>query len=62
MWCAMFGATDDNLRPVLEDIEFYQVSLSSTDSVDFEPGMDVADIFIEDNDGWLKNDTHFVVV
>ena len=48
--CAMFGAIDDNLNPILEDTEFYQISLT-VDNADIEPSQSVADIFIIDNDG-----------
>ena len=49
--CAMFGAIDDNLNPILEDIEFYQISLTTVDNADIEPSQSVADILIIDNDG-----------
>ena len=49
--CAMFGAIDDNLDPILEDIEFYQISLTTGDNADIEPNQSVADILIIDNDG-----------
>ena len=46
-----YGAVDDNLSPILEDIEFYQISLTSDDNADVIPEHSVALIFIEDNDG-----------
>ena len=46
-----YGSVDDNLAPILEDIEFYQISLSSDDSADVDPDRSIAMIFIEDNDG-----------
>ena len=49
--CVMFGAIDDNLNPILEDTEFYQISLTTVDNADIEPSQSVADIFIIDNDG-----------
>ena len=49
--CAMFGAIDDNLNPILEEIEFYQISLTTGDNADIEPNQSVADILIIDNDG-----------
>ena len=49
--CAMFGAIDDNLNPILEDIEFYQISLTTGDNADIETNQSVADILIIDNDG-----------
>ena len=51
--CEDFGAADDNVFPgtFLEDIEFYQVQLSTQDNAFIEPGLQRATIFIEDNDG-----------
>lgn len=46
-----YGSVDDNLAPILEDIEFYQISLTSGDSADIIPERAIANIFIEDNDG-----------
>ena len=48
-----YGAVDDNLLPILEDIEFYQISLTSDDNADVIPEHSVALIFIEDNDGMM---------
>ena len=53
--CVEFGALDDNLDPILEDVEFYQVSLTSDDNADILPDFSVADIFIIDNDGMLRH-------
>ena len=49
--CVEFGALDDNLDPILEDVEFYQLSLTTDDNADIIPELSVADIFIIDNDG-----------
>ena len=49
--CAQFGALDDNLAPVLEDIEFYQISLTTDDNADVSPELALTNVFIEDNDG-----------
>ena len=49
--CENFGAIDDNLQPVLEGIEFYQLRLSTQDDAVIETGLETATIFIEDNDG-----------
>ena len=51
--CGMFGSVNDNGAAVLEDLEFYQISLSTNDIVIIAPGRSVANIFIEDNDGRL---------
>ena len=49
--CGMFGSLDDNDAPILEELEFYQITLTVGDTAVVEPGSSVADIFIEDNDG-----------
>ena len=46
-----YGSVDDNLSPILEGIEFYQISLTSDDNADVIPERSIAMIFIEDNDG-----------
>ena len=46
-----YRAVDDNLSPILEDIEFYQISLTSDGNADVIPEHSVALIFIEDSDG-----------
>ena len=51
--CGMFGSVDDNGAEVLEELEFYQISLSTSDAAIIAPGRSVANIFIEDNDGRL---------
>ena len=50
-----YGSVDDNLSPILEDIEFYQISLTSDGNADVIPEHSVALIFIEDNDGKFIN-------
>ena len=52
--CVPFGTIDDNDSPILEDIEFYQVSLSTNDNVDIVPELEIANVFIEDGDGMLN--------
>ena len=48
--CVEFGSVDDNLEPILEDVEFYQISLTTDDNAGILPELSVADIFIIDND------------
>ena len=48
--CMRIGAIDDEL---IEDIEFYQISLTSDDSAEVVQELSVANVFIEDNDGKL---------
>ena len=49
--CVQFGSLDDNLAPILEEIEFYQITLTTDDSADVLAERSLADFFIEDNDG-----------
>ena len=50
--CVQFGAVDDIIVPVIEDIEFYQISLTTTDNIaQVLQELSVANVFIEDNDG-----------
>ena len=49
--CVQFGALDDNLTPVLEEIEFYQITLTTDDNADVLAERSLANFFIEDNDG-----------
>ena len=56
--CVEFGAVDDNLAPILEDTEFYQVVLSTDDDAIVIPELSTANIFIFDNDGMLSCGTH----
>lgn len=49
--CTQYGSVDDNPSPILEDVEFYQISLTSDDAADVIPELAIANIFIEDNDG-----------
>ena len=51
--CAPFRALDDDLAPILEDIEFYQISLTTDDNADVSPELALTNVFIEDNDGKL---------
>ena len=51
--CGMFGSVDDNDAEILEELEFYQISLSTNDIAIIATGLSVANIFIEDNDGRL---------
>ena len=51
--CAQFGASDDNINPVLEDTEFYQILLTTDDNADVLPERALTNVFIEDNDGKL---------
>ena len=50
--CGMFGSVDDAIEPILEEVEFYQIALTTDDSADVVPDRSIANIFIEDNDGW----------
>lgn len=52
--CTQYGSVDDNLSPILEDVEFYQISLTSDDDADVIPELAIASIFIEDNDGKIS--------
>ena len=49
--CREFGTVDDNIDPILEDVEFYQILLTSDDNAVVAENRSVANIFIEDNDG-----------
>ena len=49
--CGMFGSLDDNIAPILEDVEFYQIELTTADTAEIMAGRSIANIFIEDNDG-----------
>ena len=53
--CVEFGALDDILDPILEDVEFYKVSLTTDNNANIIPELSVADIFIIDNDGMLRH-------
>ena len=48
--CMRIGVLDDEL---IEDIEFYQISLTSDDSAEVVQELSVANVFIEDNNGKL---------
>ena len=48
--CASVRALDEH---VIEDLEFYQISLSSSDVADIVPELSLANVFIMDNDGKL---------
>ena len=48
--CVRMEVIDDTL---IEDIEFYQISLTSDDSAEVVQELSVANVFIEDNDGKL---------
>ena len=50
--CGEFGSLDDNTDPILEDVEFYQILLTSDDNAVVAENRSIANIFIEDNDGW----------
>ena len=50
--CGEFGSLDDNTDPILEDLEFYQIQLTTFDSTAVvAENRSIANIFIEDNDG-----------
>ena len=49
--CVRFGVIDDIRNPLIEDIEFYQISLTADDGVQVLQELSVANVFIEDNDG-----------
>ena len=52
--CVQFGAIDDDIiAPLLEDIEFYQITLTTADNADIDPDLSIANVFIEDSDGKL---------
>ena len=43
--CVQFGALDDNLTPVLEEIEFYQITLTTDDNADVLAERSLANFF-----------------
>ena len=50
--CRNFGTLDDNTDPILEDVEFYQIQLTTDDdNAVVAENRSIANIFIEDNDG-----------
>ena len=51
--CANFATIDDLLPQtvIVEDVEFFIVNLTSTDSVNIIPELATATVFIIDNDG-----------
>ena len=54
--CASFGAFDDIVGEVLEDLEFYQISLTTPeDDAVVDPALSLAIVFIRDNDGRLQS-------
>ena len=54
--CASFGANDDIVGEVLEDLEFYQISLTTPEeNAVVDPALSLANVFIRDNDGRLQS-------
>ena len=54
--CESFGAVNDVVGQVLEDLEFYQISLTTPeDDAVVDPALSLANVFIRDNDGRLQS-------